>query len=88
MTQRKIDRVLRMQRCMVQWCEHTVTVRRIGKAWHCRVFVDGVLNQEVKVYDRMDIGFACRDMLRMEDKCGNWSDFAMSARTRQQKDFQ
>lgn len=77
-----IKRKLRMQRCLVGECQHEITVRRIGKWWHCRVLLDGHPNQELAVDSRDLIGAACREMLRWEDKCGNYSDFASSSRER------
>ena len=62
--------------------EHEVTVRCINGHYHCRVFVNGLLNQEVICESKMQIGLTCRQMLRMEDKCGNISAFASAARTR------
>lgn len=83
----KIITIVRMVRCIVGECQHEITVRRIGKRWHCRCLVDGVVNQEVAVFNRSDIGFACREMLRWEDKCGNFSKFASAARERHNKRF-
>ena len=54
-----------------------------GIGWGCRVFVNGELNQEMVVNDRELIGPAFRSMLRMEDKCGNFSSMAYNARMRQ-----
>ncbi len=70
------------QKVAIGACTHEVTVRRIGKWWHCRVFTNGQLNQECKVNQRSHIGAACRDLLRWEDKCGNISDYASAARHR------
>ncbi len=77
-----IKRKLRMQRCLVGKCEHEITVRRIGKWWYCRVLLDGFPNQELAVDSRDLIGKACREMLRWEDKCGNYSEFASNSRKR------
>lgn len=64
-------------------CTHTVKVTRIpGKGYGVRVYLDGVLNQEEVVQDRCDIGPAARSMLRVEDKCGNISEYADRARHR------
>ena len=46
------------------------------------MFVDDVVNQEVKVADRGLIGKAFKEMLRDEDKSGNISELAESARKR------
>ena len=74
--------LLRMQRIHFRTVEHAVTVRRIKDGWNCRVFTDGTLNQEVRVFRRDDIGPACRAMLRAEDKAGNHSAYASAARHR------
>jgi hypothetical protein len=74
--------MLTMQRTCAGACEHTVTSRRIGNGWNVRVFLNGVLNQEVRVYAQNLIGAAARDLLRWEDKCGNISDYASKARHR------
>ena len=74
--------VLRIQRCIVGNCQHEVTVRNIGGKYHIRVFVDGVLNQEAIANSKLDIDYTARSLLRWEDKCGNISAFATSARER------
>jgi hypothetical protein len=79
---RKSQLIVRMQRCIVGPCTHEVTSRRIGDGWNVRVLLNGEVNQEMRVYDRSEIGKAAREMLRMEDKCGNMSEFADAARTR------
>ena len=43
-------------------------VTRIKHRWHCRLFVNDKLSQEVAVHKRIDIGLACRYMMRNEDK--------------------
>ena len=64
-------------------CQHDVKVTRIRAGlWGVRVYVDGVLNQEATVTDRAEIGPCARDLLRMEVKCGNESDYAQRARYR------
>lgn len=63
--------------------EHTVKVTRIkGHGYGVRVFVNGELNQEDVAPTRSDIGQVARSLLRMEDKCGNLSDYAHEARHR------
>lgn len=80
--------IVRMQRVLLGRCEHEVTVRRIGGGWNIRVFVNGELNQEARCHRREDIGYTARSLLRWEDKCGNISQFAISARRRHnQQDF-
>ena len=74
--------VVRMQKVLMDNCVHEVKVTRIGHGWNVRVFLNGEVNQETRVFDRSEIGKAARSMLRMEDKCGNISAFADAARTR------
>ena len=76
------EMVVKMQRMMMCEVTHEVTSTRIGKGWNVRVFLNGVVNQEMRVYARTEIGKAAKSMLRMEDKCGNWSAFAISSRHR------
>lgn len=65
-------------------CTHEVKVTFIGGVGYCiRVFVNGELNQESVVGDRLDVSPEIKSMLRMEDKCGNYSDMASSSRMRQ-----
>lgn len=64
--------------------DHEVKITRIpGVGYGVRVFVNGKLNQEEVAPTRLDIGRVARSMLRMEDKCGNISNYAHSARMRQ-----
>ena len=63
-------------------CTHDVKVTRIGDGWNVRCFTNSILNQEIRVYCKEDIGRAAREMLRWEDKCGNWTDQAAAARKR------
>lgn len=74
--------VVPFQRVYFGNVEHEVRVTRIGKGWNCRVLTNGSVNQEVRVFDQRHIGHACATMLRWEDKCGNISKYADSARTR------
>ena len=77
-----------IQRCLVGECEHEVTVRCINGRYHVRVFLDGALNQEAVCESKLDIGWTARSLLRWEDKCGNISKFASSARERHnRKDY-
>lgn len=78
----RYEQILRIQRCILGEVEHEVTVRNINGKYHCRVFVNGELNQEAVCSSKRDITYTCRSLLRWEDKCGNWSDFATSARKR------
>jgi hypothetical protein len=77
-----MKQVVTIQRVCVGPCTHEVRVRRIGSGWNCRVLTNGQVNQEMRVDARADIGRACREMLRWEDKCGNVSAFASAARAR------
>lgn len=84
----RYTQIVTMKRCLVGKCEHEVTVRNINGRYHVRVFLDGVLNQEAVCESKLDIGYTARSLLRWEDKCGNISDFAHSARERHnRKDF-
>lgn len=74
--------ILTLQQVLQGECEHTVKVTRIGDGYNIRVFTNGKLNQESRVYDRRWIGVEAKSMLRMEDKCGNISKYADSARFR------
>jgi hypothetical protein len=84
---RRYKQLVRIQRCLVGVCEHKVTVRNIKGNYHCRVLVNGVVNQEAVCYARRDIGHTCRNLLRWEDKCGNISKFASAARERLNKEY-
>ena len=80
--------IRRIQRIMVGLCDHEVTVRKISAGWNIRVFLNGELNQEARCHRREDIGYTARSLLRWEDKCGNISHYARSARDRHaRKDF-
>ena len=74
--------LVRIQHCILGEVEHSVTVRNINGRYHCRVFVNGELNQEAMCSSKRDIGYTCRSLLRWEDKCGNISKFASAARKR------
>ena len=83
----RYKQVIKMQRMIVGVCSHEVTVRCINGQYHVRVLLDGVVNQEA-ICNKQDIGFTARSLLRWEDKCGNISAFASSARNRHNcKDF-
>lgn len=63
--------------------QHEVKVTYLGRGkYGCRVLTNGVVSQECVVYGREAIGPACRDMLRMEQKCGNLSAYASNSRHR------
>ena len=74
--------VLTLQRMLQGDCEHKVLVTRIGDGYNIRIFMNDKLNQEARVYDRMNIQSEAKSMLRMEDKCGNISKYAAAARFR------
>lgn len=62
---------------------HSVKVTFLkGVGWGIRLFVNGKLNQQDVAQTREEIGPKARSMLRMEDKCGNVSDYADKARFR------
>ena len=84
----RYTQLIRLQRCLVGECEHEVTVRCINGRYHVRVLLNGDVNQEAVCESKLDIGWTARSLLRMEDKCGNISNFASSARERHnRKDF-
>lgn len=63
--------------------QHDVKVTRIpGHGYGVRVLVNGEVNQEALAPTQGDIGRVARGLLRMEDKCGNVSDYADRARHR------
>lgn len=80
--------LVRMQRCLVGECQHEVKVCRINGKYHVRILLNGEVNQEAVCNNKIDIGYTARSLLRWEDKCGNISKFAHSARERHaRKDF-
>jgi len=84
----KYTQIIQIQRCIVGECEHEVTVRCINGRYHVRVLLNGVVNQEAVCESKLNIGLTARNLLRWEDKCGNISKFAGSARERHnRKDF-
>jgi hypothetical protein len=63
--------------------EHTVKVTYLGKGvYGCRVYTNGELNAENRCIGKQHIGAACRDLLRFEDKLGNYSKYAHASRMR------
>lgn len=82
MSKTNIKRVIRQKAALLGDVKHSTKVTRIGSWWHCRVFANDIVNQEVKVADRGLIGKAFKEMLRDEDKSGNISELAESARKR------
>ena len=75
--------IIRIRRKLLGEVDDDVKVTAMGsKKFHCRIYVNGELNQEAVCFNRSDISVTCRNMLRMEDKCGNISAFASAARER------
>lgn len=65
--------------------EHKIKVTRIGNGWNVRLFVNGVLSSELRVYNRHDIGVASRELLRTSDKIGQPSQYSQAMRHRTHK---
>jgi len=80
-------RVVTFKRCYFDFVTHEVKVTRIGDGWNVRIYTNGEVNQETRVYDRTRIGPVAREMLRWEDKCGNISKAASAARKRMSNKF-
>lgn len=59
-----------------------IKVTKIGPRWHCRLIHNGKILDETACSNSLDIGYCCREMLRMYNKCGNQSAFAKAARER------
>lgn len=79
--------VLTVRQFMLKHCTHEVKVTCIDGKYHCRVYTNGELNQEAVCRTQEDIAYTCRNLLRTEDKMGNWSAYATSARNRLNKMF-
>jgi hypothetical protein len=79
---KRYKNLFRIKRLLLGAVNHEVTVRNINGNYHCRVLVNGELNQEAVCYTKRDIGYTCRNLLRWEDKCGNISEFASASRRR------
>jgi hypothetical protein len=77
-----MKQVLGIQKMLLGHVTHEVRVTKYGSGYSVRVFTNSVLNQEAHVDSRMEIGPCAKDLLRWEDKCGNMSDYASSARHR------
>lgn len=71
-----------MSACLLGDVKHEVKVARVGKNYVVSIFTNGLLNQEAVTQGRENIGNTARQLLRMEDKCGNVSKYASSARKR------
>lgn len=61
----------------------TTKVTNIAGKYHCRLFKDDKLVSEIQVDLKEDIGWACREMLRWQDKLGSISKLTSAARERQ-----
>ena len=83
----RYKQLFRIREVLMDEVEHEVTVRNINGNYHCRVLLNGVVNQEAVCYSKRDIGYTCRSLLRWEDKCGNISKFANAARKRLNKEY-
>ena len=84
---KRYKNLFRMKRLLLGAVEHKVTVRNINGSYHCRVLVNGEVNQEAVCDSKRYIGHTCRNLLRWEDKCGNISEFAGAARERLNKEY-
>jgi hypothetical protein len=82
MAKSKYQTIISIKQALLGEVKHTITVRKIGGKYHCRVFTNNTLNQEAICYSKRDIAFTCRNLLCTEDKCGNISEFATAARVR------
>lgn len=83
----RYKQLFRIREVLMGEVEHEVTVRNINGNYHCRVLLNGVVNQEAVCYSKRDISYTCRSLLRWEDKCGNISKFASAARERLNKGY-
>ena len=57
-------------------------VTRIANKWHCRLYVNGELRDEMACVYQQDIGWCCRQMLRWFDKTTVGNAHSSNARTR------
>jgi hypothetical protein len=60
----------------------TTKLTRIGNWWHCQVFANGKLYDELRCDTKADIGWCFREIMRWYDKMGGCSKWASSARKR------
>lgn len=84
---KRYKNLFHIKRLLLGAVEHEVTVRNINGNYHCRVLVNGEVNQEAVCYRKRDIGYTCRNLLRWEDKCGNISEFARASRERLNSEY-
>ncbi len=64
---------------------HKIKVTFINGGWNVRLFVNGKLTSELRVYVRRDIGVAARELLRTSDKLGEPSKYSQAMRHRTKK---
>lgn len=63
--------------------QHEIKVTYLGNnKWGCRCFLNGKLVDESVVEQRIDIGNACRQLLRWQSKMGSSSHYSDRARHR------
>ena len=79
---KKPKRIISIQQVCLGDCKHDVVVTHIAGGWNIRVLVNGVINQETRVTKKIQIQPVIAEMLRTEDKCGNFSDLASASRDR------
>jgi len=67
----------------------SITVRKIDKRWHCRLFCLNKLHSESYCLKKADIGRTCRDLLRWYDKMSftPFSDWAIWSRHNNEKGY-
>ena len=59
-----------------------IKVTKINKRWHARLYFDDKVVDEMACNCSEDIGFICKEMLRMFQKMGGNSQYADKARHR------
>lgn len=62
---------------------YTTKCTIIGNWYHCRLFRNDVLVDEMACDEKDNIGWCFREMLRWQDKCGGGDQFTAAARARQ-----
>lgn len=71
-----------MMKVMEGQCEHDVKVTRFPNGYGIRVYVNGEVSQEASDVPKSEVSRCIQRMLRMEDKCGNYSNMAHRSRFR------
>jgi hypothetical protein len=79
---KKPKRILSIQQVCLGDCKHDVIVTHIAGEYNIRILTNDVVNQEVRVTKKIQISPTIAEMLRTEDKCGNWSNLASASRDR------